>query len=795
MSFSRSIQVKQVFFILFFFIGITLFAQTGKIQGKVTENSVALPFVIVRLQGTEKVTRSDESGLFVFDSVYYGSYILQIESAEHIPFNQPIELRQTLLDLGTVGLTRSNELEEVAVFGKTKAEEVREQAFTVTSLDMKPLKNLNVNVNQVLNQSTGVRIRQQGGLGSDFEFSLSGFTGNQVRFFVDGLPTEALGSAYNINSLPVNNVERIEIYKGVVPVHLGADVLGGAVNIVTSSAVKNYLDVSYSYGSFNTNQASVTGRYNLKKGLVINVSAFYNYSDNFYKTEVFLFDKETGTKDTTPTNITRFHDAFRSMTGSVEFGIVNKRFADRLMLGIIGTQQYKELQNGANITEVFGEVFTRQEGFIPTLKYEKSNLFFPNLSLKVASVYSRNYSQNVDTSSREYDWTGEYTTKFTYQSSGEISWYKTLFKFRDESALTIATLNYKIGRKHEITLNNTYSYLMRVGVDEIAVAPVPFDNPNVISKNFTGLSYQAKLLDERLMATAFVKLFHLTSSLYEEVYVEELDENVIRKLDDKQVLPGYGAAVSYFALKNLLLKVSYENTCRLPEGYELFGNGLLLLPNPTLQPEKSKNFNAGFLAGKRFKNHVVNLEFNYLYRLPTNLIRSVAVGVQSVYQNLGFGKINCLEGGINYRYKRLLNVEFNATLQNMRNISLKSNGEPDDLYGDRLPNIPYLFSNAAISLNSKSCGKYKRTIGFNWNTLFVEQFYLKWESLGYLDTKFVIPRQLVSSAAITASSHNGRYNLSLSCNNLFDAKAYDNFKVQKPGRSFNVKLRYYLSKQ
>jgi outer membrane cobalamin receptor len=139
------------------------------------------------------------------------------------------------------------------------------------------LQSRNLNVNQVLNQTTGVRIRETGGLGSDFVFSLSGFTGNQVRFFVDGLPTEVLGSAYSINSVPVNNVERIEVYKGVVPVHLGSDVLGGAVNIVTNTAAKNFLDVSYGYGSFNTHQTSVVGRYAFKKGILLNASAFYNY--------------------------------------------------------------------------------------------------------------------------------------------------------------------------------------------------------------------------------------------------------------------------------------------------------------------------------------------------------------------------------------------------------------------------------------------------------------------------------------------------------------------------------------
>lgn len=39
--------------------------------------------------------------------------------------------------------------------------------------------------------------------------------------------------------------ERVEVYKGVLPVNLGADALGGAVNIV-SRRDANYLDATYS---------------------------------------------------------------------------------------------------------------------------------------------------------------------------------------------------------------------------------------------------------------------------------------------------------------------------------------------------------------------------------------------------------------------------------------------------------------------------------------------------------------------------------------------------------------------
>ena len=34
----------------------------------------------------------------------------------------------------------------------------------------------------------------------------------------------------------------------------------------------------------------------------------------------------------------------------------------------------------------------------------------------------------------------------------------------------------------------------------------------------------------------------------------------------------------------------------------------------------------------------------------------------------------------------------------------------------------------------------------------------------------------------------------LECTDITNAKLYDNYRLQKPGRSFSLKFRYYISK-
>ena len=188
------------------------------------------------------------------------------------------------------------------------------------------------------------------------------------------------------------------------------------------------------------------GRYTTKKGFIVSASAFYNYSDNDFNVDINLFNKQTGKVDDHTTSVPRFNDAFKSATGMLEFGVVNKKWADRFLIGLIANATYKEVQQGANMTIVAGEVHRTEKSLIPTLKYEKSNLFIRNLSLKVSALYSSIEQMTVDTSSRIYDWSGNHTIKSLSNTSGELNWYKTLYTFNDQAGLALATLNYKLGK-------------------------------------------------------------------------------------------------------------------------------------------------------------------------------------------------------------------------------------------------------------------------------------------------------------------------------------------------------------
>ena len=69
------------------------------------------------------------------------------------------------------------------VYGKTQSQQVRESALSVNALDVKPVINSLNSLNELVNRASGVKIREEGGVGSDFDLSINGLSGNSVRYF------------------------------------------------------------------------------------------------------------------------------------------------------------------------------------------------------------------------------------------------------------------------------------------------------------------------------------------------------------------------------------------------------------------------------------------------------------------------------------------------------------------------------------------------------------------------------------------------------------------------------------
>jgi vitamin B12 transporter len=132
--------------------------------------------------------------------------------------------------------TKTNELQEVTIISLTEEQKevlkVKNSINPVTIITAKQLENRAGNLNEVLARQAGVQVRSSGGFGSEARISIRGLEGKRVQVFIDGNALNTPDGSFGINDLPVQVIERIEIYKGSVPAYLGGDGLGSAVNVM-----------------------------------------------------------------------------------------------------------------------------------------------------------------------------------------------------------------------------------------------------------------------------------------------------------------------------------------------------------------------------------------------------------------------------------------------------------------------------------------------------------------------------------------------------------------------------------
>src|SRR5690606_5073661 len=293
-------------------------------------------------------------------------------------------------------------LESVTVTGKTETQQVREQAIRAVVVDTRPVAEQPVTLAELMNRSPGIRIRQSGGLGNAVDVSINGFQGNAVQYFRDGIPLEYLGGGYGINNVPVNLLERAEVYKGVVPVSLGGDALGGAVNLVTTRSAGSMLDVSYEVASFNTHIANLSAYHHTTNGWFVGVDGFYNYSDNDYQADIEVVNENA---NLVPATVPLFHNGYSHYFVEGYAGVGHTRWADELRFSLAHYGIDREAQHPALMTNPYGALTTHNTGWVPSIRYRKA---FGRLALDQFVSYSAINRSRVDTVGGTYNWYGEF---------------------------------------------------------------------------------------------------------------------------------------------------------------------------------------------------------------------------------------------------------------------------------------------------------------------------------------------------------------------------------------------------
>lgn len=150
------------------------------------------------------------------------------------------------------------ELAGITVEAKRPDWESKLSPGTVTVIRPAEYKGEQKDLPDLLKMVPGVHVREVNGKGQYTVVTVRGSTAPQVGVFVDGVMTNLGGdAAVDISTIPVKNVERIEVYRGYIPARFGGTFIGGVINVVTKKPTKANISAELGKASFGGKSASL----------------------------------------------------------------------------------------------------------------------------------------------------------------------------------------------------------------------------------------------------------------------------------------------------------------------------------------------------------------------------------------------------------------------------------------------------------------------------------------------------------------------------------------------------------
>jgi putative mxcH len=766
-------------FLLLLLTTSSLWAQNiAELSGKITDKATQKPLIgaDIYLKELKKGTNADTQGNYHLKGIPEGNYTIIGSYLGYQTFSRKIYLKgQERLDISLK--EQAEEISGVTVSGKTIAHQKKEESMPVTVIDMSNMRGTVSNVQDILAKTVGVTLRTSGGVGSSSRISVRGLEGKRIGFFIDELPMTEQTDYLDINDIPVDMIDRIEIYKGVVPARFGGSSLGGAINIVIREYPDKYADLSYGYESFNTHKAQGVFKRNLKaRGLVFGIGGGYTTSDNNY---TFDSPYREGLR------ITRNHDKYRKYIIGGSFK-AKKWWFDEVEFEPVVVKTYKEIQGiEYDIREAHSE--SLMAGLAN--KLTKDNFLTEGLNFDMFSGVVLTQMNFIDKATRRYEWDGSsYPTPSRY--GGEVGYnFPSDSDDQKLSFINKTNLEYIINERHSFNFNSVFSIAKGTPKDELKTLSlgkqVNFDSR--MHSWVSGVTYDLRSLDDIFLNSLTVRYYQYT------MHTQMAPLFVPGKYDVDLQKNNWGVnnALRYRFLPSLMGKLSAGYEVRIPSENELLGDGISVVPSADLLPERNASANLGLLfdlTGKHPTN--AQIEMNFFYMYLQDMIRYTAGLIGAQYQN--FGEMRTL--GVEFEAKAdvlpSLYAYVNTTYQDLRDTRdyEPASTVPNPTKYKRMPNIPYLMANAGMEFHRENLfgGSGQNTRLFA-DVAFVEEYFYDFE-LTQLQ-KRRIPRSTTIDIGFEHSFLNNKLFISGKLRNVTNEKTLSEFNRPLPGINGGMKIR------
>ncbi|NVB83548.1 MAG: TonB-dependent receptor [Kofleriaceae bacterium] len=669
--------------------------------------------------------------------------------------------------------------ELIEVKDKSDATKLTESSRAVTVVDLRRARERGADLGEVMARAHGVAVRRTGGLGSASRFSLNGLYDQQVRFFLDGIPLDLAGFGLGIENVPVELLQRVDVYRGVVPIAFGADALGGGVDLVTDPSWVDRAAISYQVGSFGLHRVSLGARArDASTGLALGLSLFTDRARNDYPV-VANVPNAVGTP--TPTRVRRFHDGYLAGGAIVEGGIVARGIVERALVRLYETTYDKELQSNPTMTVPYGEATYGGDSRGGTGELALAS---GPWHARVVLGGSRSTTDFHDVSGgRFYGWYG-HVQGMRSNWTGELGRDGTDQRQIANAAFARALVQREVGAHHRVRLAVAPTLAWRTGIDFLDPNPDGRDPANAErnARQIVG-GVEHELTEGRIENTSFAKVYSLATDAEQH----QAGYTFVR-VKSSFLRFGVGDSAMLRLTDELRLKASYEWATRLPSADELFGDGVLVKENLELQPEHSHNANLGVQLERETSSGTWTADVSAFARLADQLIVPTPKDQYVIYENVFAARILGVEGMVGWTTPRgWATVTANGTFQDPRNTS--SDGLFGAYNGDRIPNRPWLFASLEGMVRRRDLVRDNDELSLFASSRYVHEFFRSWESQGAHDFKQVVPTQLSHGVGVTYAAR-GATSLAITVElqNVTDARVYDSYGAQRPGRALSLKL-------
>lgn len=232
---------KPIFFLLFFFVHVQLWAQN--IQGIVLDAQDKKPLGDVNLwiKGTQRGTASNAQGYFsLYAPAQTGQFILSVSSLGYQEQEININWQGSERLLDTIYLQAEATLiqSDLVITAQRSLNQAFASAEALSVLKARDIiHNGARSTPEALMGTTGVFIQKTNhGGGSPF---IRGLTGNQTLLLLDGLRLNnsiyRFGPNQYFNTIDVFSVAQVEVLRGAGSVLYGSDAMGGAIQVLTAT--------------------------------------------------------------------------------------------------------------------------------------------------------------------------------------------------------------------------------------------------------------------------------------------------------------------------------------------------------------------------------------------------------------------------------------------------------------------------------------------------------------------------------------------------------------------------------